>query len=77
METHVCILQTALDFLQNNFQVYVVIDAVCSRNNLDKEVAIERMKTNRITITTTESVLFELTETAGTAEFKQISQLVK
>ena len=77
IETHVCVLQSALDFLEQGFQVYVVRDASTSRRELDRDTAIMRMIQEGVTVTTTESVLFELVEVSGTEEFKKISALVK
>jgi nicotinamidase-related amidase len=77
IETHVCVLQTALDLLSAGFEVYVVADAVGSRTDLDREIALSRMSQVGITVTTTESVLFEWCETSSAPEFKQISQLVR
>lgn len=77
MEAHVCVLQSAFDFLYAGFSVQVVSDAVCSRKEMDWDVALMRMSSNDITVTTTESVLFELTEVSGTDEFKQVAKLVK
>ena len=77
IETHVCVQQTALDFLSSGFDVFVVANAVGSRYSNDYRIALDRMAASGVTITTAESVLFEWCETSGTAEFKQISQLVK
>lgn len=77
MEAHVCVLQTVLDLLAAGYQVFVPADAVASRNEVDHRVALERMIGCGATIVTTESVLFEWCEVAGTPEFKQISQLIK
>lgn len=77
IETHVCVLQTAFDLLAAGYQVLVVADAVGSRSIQDRDVALARMATAGVGATTTESVLFEWCETAATAEFKSISQLVK
>ncbi|MBD3375660.1 isochorismatase family protein [candidate division KSB1 bacterium] len=77
IETHVCVLQTALDLQHSGYQVYVVEDAVSSRNSKHRDIALARMAQHGITITCTESVLFELTEIAGTDMFKSISKLVK
>lgn len=77
IETHVCVQQTALDLLAEDFQVYLVRDAVSSRKKIDHKTAITRMQQAGAIITTTESVLFELLVQAGTKEFKQISQIVK
>jgi nicotinamidase-related amidase len=77
IESHVCVLQTVLDFLAAGFQVFVPADAVASRGALDRDVALNRMAGCGATIVTVESVLFEWCEQSGTPEFKQISQLVK
>ena len=76
IETHVCVLQTALDLLAAGFEVFVVVDAVGSRNQLDVETAIQRLADSGAHLVTAEMVLFEWCEVAGTAEFKQISKLV-
>lgn len=77
IETHVCVLQTALDLLSQGRTVIVVEDAVSSRSATDKRVAIERMRQHGAIITTVESILFELLGTSGTDTFKAISALVK
>ncbi len=76
IEAHVCVQQTVLDLLSLGYQVQVAVDAVSSRNDLDKQVAFRRMELSGATITTTEAVLFEWCEAAGTPEFKAISKLV-
>ena len=55
----------------------VVEDCVSSRKPQDKLIAIERMRQEGARITTLESILFELTQCAGTETFKSISRLVK
>lgn len=77
IETHVCVLQTALDFLAEGFQVHLVLDAVSSRRKLDHATAIDRMMQAGVIPATIESALFELLVQAGTPEFRQISQLIK
>lgn len=77
IETHVCVQQTALDLLGEGFSIYLAVDAVGSRGRLDHETALRRMETSGVTLTTTETSLFEWCERAGTPEFKQISQLVR
>jgi len=77
IETHVCVQQTVLDLIAEDFAVYLVRDAVSSRKEMDHETAIHRMQQAGAIITTAESVLFELLVQAGTSEFKQISQIVK
>ncbi len=77
IETHVCVAQTALDFLAAGFDVLVAVDAIGSRFDLDREVALRRMETSGVVLTTTEAALFEWCERAGTPEFKAISRLVQ
>lgn len=77
IESHVCVQQTALDLLENGFQVNVAADAISSRKELDLKIAIERMRANKAEITTTESILFELLNISGTEEFKSVIKIVK
>lgn len=77
IESHVCVLQTALDLLAEGFEPKVVVDAVGSRFAVDHETALRRLDASGVLLTTTESVLFEWCETAADAAFKAISTLAK
>jgi nicotinamidase-related amidase len=77
IEAHVCVQQTVLDLLAAGWRVYVAADAVGSRFDLDFQTALRRMDSSGVTLTTTESALFEWCETAGTPQFKEISRLAK
>jgi len=77
IEAHVCVLQTVMDLISLNHIPIVVADATSSRNPVDKEVAMNRMRQEGAIVTTTESILFELARISGTAAFKSISKLVK
>ena len=70
VETHVCVQQTAIDLLDGTRSVYVCADAVCSRRDLDRDVALERLRDCGAIITTVEAVVFEMLREAGTADFK-------
>lgn len=74
IETHVCVLQTALDLLDKGYHVFIVVDAVSSRNELDKHFGLKRMKQAGATLVTSEMVFFEWVEKAGTPEFKALSK---
>ena len=76
MESHICILQTALDLKAKGVQVFVVEDAVCSRTQTNNLNAIKRMQQAGIIITSMESVLFEWLADAKHADFKTLSKLV-
>ena len=77
IEAHVCVLQTALDLILNDYQVFVAVDAIGSRRRIDYEFALRRMESVGVTLTTTESVMFEWCHRADRVEFKTISNLVK
>jgi nicotinamidase-related amidase len=77
IEAHVCVSQTCLDLLDQGFRVFVVVDAISSRTTENHFIAVERMRSAGAVVVSTEMVLFELLEKAGTNEFKQILALVK
>ena len=82
IEAHICVLQTALGLLQANKQVFVVQDAVISRNNsnqisANKANAIARLRDAGCIITNTESVAFEWLGDANHEAFKAISKLIR
>jgi nicotinamidase-related amidase len=77
IESHVCVQQTVFDLMANGFRVYLAVDAVGSRFEVDSRTAIARMDAAGATITTTESALFEWCRESSIPEFKQISALVK
>ena len=77
IETHVCVLQTALDLLAAGFTVTIAVDAVGSRAMLDYDFGLRRMETCGATLSTTETVLFEWCESSSDPQFKEISRLVR
>jgi hypothetical protein len=77
IEAHVCVLQTVIDLMGEGYTVVMVKDCVSSRFAEDLEVGLKRAELEGAIITTSESLLFELTEVAGSDVFKTISKLVK
>lgn len=77
IESHVCVLQTALDLLDKGYILVVVEDCISSRNLNDKIIALNRLRDEGAIITTYESILFEMLGHSGTEEFKSISRIVK
>jgi len=77
IETHVCVLQTCLDLLEEGFHPVLVTDCVTSREQHNSIMAIERLVQAGVIPTTYESLLFELTVSAKNPNFKAISALVK
>ena len=77
IESHVCVLQTAIDLKEVGYVPIVVMDCVTSRSFDNMDLASERFRYEGIMMTSLESVLFELTRSASAIEFKEISKLVK
>ncbi len=77
VESHICVLKTTLDALQQGFEVHVVADAVSSRTAENKHLAVERMRQAGAFIVSVEMILFMMLNEAGTDEFKAISKLIK
>lgn len=77
IEAHICLMQTAIDLKEKGFQPVIIEDCVGSRNPENKKIAINRMLQEGITVTSYESILFELCRFAGNDTFKAISKLVK
>ena len=77
IESHICVLQTALQLQQQGYAVYVVEDAVCSRKKFNHENAMNRLRQSGIIISNVESVLFEWLGDAMHPEFKTLSKLIK
>jgi nicotinamidase-related amidase len=77
IEAHICIYQTAVNLLANDYEVTAVADAVSSRVLENKQIAISRMQAESVKIGSTEMALFELLRTAEHAKFRQIAKLVK
>lgn len=59
IEAHVCVLQTAFDLVQHGFDVHVAEDAVCSRTEANLRNAVARMRDAGISVSNTESAVFE------------------
>ena len=77
VETHVCVLQTALDLLDHGMQPVIIGDAVGSRFPYDKKLALRRIRRAGGVITTVETILFELCRSSADPAFKTISNLIK
>jgi len=73
-EAHVCVLQTALELLQEGKEVYVVADALGSRRPEDRDVALTRMRDEGIRVVTREMVAFEWLGEAATPLFREINK---
>jgi nicotinamidase-related amidase len=73
IESHVCVLQTALELRWQGKEVFVVGDSVGSRDPYNKELALQRMRQHGIEVVGREMVAFEWLRRAGTPLFKEVS----
>ena len=73
-EAHVCVLHTCLDLLAHGKRVFVVADAVGSRNTQDRELALARLRQNGAQVVSREMVAFEWLQRAGTDLFRRINR---
>jgi len=77
VEAHVCLLQTALDLLEDEFEVWVVTDACTSRTERNRDAAYDRLAAAGAELLTTEMVLFEWLRSAEHPHFKEVQALIK
>jgi nicotinamidase-related amidase len=76
-EAHVCLMQTALGLLEEDFEVWVVTDACSSRSERNRDAAFDRLAGAGAELVTTEMVAFEWLGTAEHPAFKDVLGLVK
>jgi len=74
METHVCVLQTVIELLAAGRQVFVVEEAVGSRRDSDKALALARMRDAGASIVSREMVAFEWLRRADSEVFREVSK---
>jgi len=76
-EAHVCLLQTALHLLEDEFDVWVVTDACSSRTERNRDAAFDRLAGAGAELVTTEMVAFEWLRSAEHPQFKALQSLIK
>jgi nicotinamidase-related amidase len=74
VEAHVCVLQSALELVEEGKEVYVVADGVGSRRAFDRDMAFSRMRQEGVHIVTREMVVFEWLVEADTSLFRAVSK---
>ena len=77
VEMHVCLLQSVLDARAAGYEVIVVADAVGSRKDSDRDLALEMARSAGAAVLSSESVLFMLMRDSGNPHFKAVSKLIK
>lgn len=76
-ETHICLYQSALDLMNSDYEVYLVVDGTSSRKGVDKQTAIMRVNAEGGKLTTVEMTLFELMCDARHPAFKTVAKIIK
>jgi len=75
IETHVCVYQTAIDFLAKGFNVHVVVDAVSSRSPTDRKYAFKQLKSFGANLTTAECIMFDIVKSSDSSHFEGIKNI--
>jgi nicotinamidase-related amidase len=77
VETHICILQTALTLIKRGYIVHIPIEATSSRTIYNKETGLNMMRDAGVIITSVETIIFQLLKKVEAKEFKEIMKIVK
>jgi nicotinamidase-related amidase len=77
METHICVMQTALGALREGYLVHVASDAVSSRTELNWRLGLERMRAAGAILSSTEMMIYELLRSSGAPAFKELLPYLK
>ena len=77
IETHVCVYQTAIDLLEEDYEVFIIADAVSSRSIENKTIILQSMRDAGAKIIPTETALFALLREASDPRFKEFLKLIK
>jgi nicotinamidase-related amidase len=76
-EAHICLMQTALDLLEDEFDVWVVTDACTSRTERNRDAAFDRLAGAGAELVTTEMVAFEWVRSAEHPAFREMQSIIK
>ena len=77
IEAHICVAQTVLDLLSNDYEVFLLVDCITSRKRDSKEVALARLTQAGAIPSNLEMALFEMMRTADSPQFKAVQSLIK
>jgi len=77
MESHICVMQTALGALNEGYLVHVASDATGSRAEWNWRIGLERMRAAGAVISSTEMMMYELLRCSGTPQFKELLPYLK
>jgi nicotinamidase-related amidase len=77
METHICVMQTALGALREGYLVHVASDAVSSRTELNWRIGLDRMRSAGAILSSTEMMIYELLRSSGAPAFRELLPYLK
>jgi len=77
MESHICVMQTALGALREGYLVHIATDAISSRTEWNWKMGLERMRAAGAILSTTEMAIYELLRSSGAPEFKEMLKHLK
>jgi hypothetical protein len=77
METHICVMQTAMGALREGYLVHVTSDAVSSRAELNWRVGLDRMRAAGAILSSTEMMIYELLRSSGAPAFRELLPYLK
>ena len=77
METHICVMQTALGALREGYLVHVASDAVSSRTELNWKIGLDRMKSAGVILSSAEMMIYELLRASGSPAFRELLPYLK
>ncbi len=77
MESHICVMQTALGALREGYIVHVASDAISSRTEWNWKIGLDRMRAAGAVISSTEMILYELLRSSGSPAFKELLPYLK
>jgi nicotinamidase-related amidase len=77
MESHICVMQTALGALREGYLVHIASDAVSSRTELNWRIGLERMRAAGAILSSTEMMIYELLRSSGAPAFKELLPYLK
>ncbi|CAI2727967.1 unnamed protein product [Schistosoma spindalis] len=76
IETHVCVQSTALDLIEQGIQVHCIVDAVSSRNMVDRMFGFQRMSQSGVYLTTCESALLTILCGSDHPQFRDVQKII-
>jgi len=77
METHICVMQTALGALREGYLVHVASDAVSSRTEMNWRIGLDRMRAGGAILSSTEMMIYELLRSSGAPAFRELLPYLK